>query len=551
MHQEPESIKILHIDDEPDFLASTKIFLERRNKNFSVDTATSAEEGLALLKEDGYDVVVADYKLLGMDGLELFQHLRENGNTIPFIMFTGKGREEVAMEALNRGANYYLQKDGNIEYLYGNLAEAIKEKVEQKRTADKIAELEEERQIVLDSVPAMIFHVDCKSNYVYVNKLFAETFGLTPDEFKGKQIEAMFPEHGEVYIKSDEEVLKSGLAKIGITSAIHTPTGTRWIRTDKVPVKDAKGNVTGIIGFGTDITERKQAEEERERLLNELEAKNRELEHFTYTVSHDLRSPLVTIQGFTNMLQKDLERNAPEKAHNDLKYVANAATKMDRLLRDTLELSRIGRMTNPPEKVPFGAIVDDALEQTVEHIRSSGAEISVAKNLPAVFVDRMRIVEMLVNLITNCIKYRDEQRSPRIDIGYRVEEEDTVFFVKDNGRGIDPSQHEKVFELFYQVDSSGDGTGAGLAIVKRIIEIHGGRIWIESEKGQGCKVCFTLPEQSVKCACKMATRFRFRFADNTKTVENGSLCDALIKVAKLREKTLRNHTQLLRSLSLD
>jgi PAS domain S-box-containing protein len=498
MRQEQERIKILHIDDEPDFLASTKLFLERRNKNFSVDTATSAEEGLALLKEDGYDVVVADYKLLGMDGLELFQHLRENGNTIPFIMFTGKGREEVAMEALNRGANYYLQKDGNIEYLYGNLAEAIKEKVEQKRTADKIAELEEERQIVLDSVPAVIFHVDSNGNYVYVNRLFAMTYGLTPEDFKGKPIKAVFPEHAEEYIKRDKDVITSGVAKIGITGEIHTPTGTRWMRSDKVPVKDHEGNVTGIIGFGTDITERKQAEEERERLLKELKAKNRELEHFTYTVSHDLRSPLVTIQGFTNMLQKDLEQNATEKAGTDLMYIANAATKMDRLLRDTLELSRIGRMTNPPENVPFEEIVNDALEQTVEHVRSSSAEITVVKNLPVVYVDRMRIAETLVNLITNSIRYRDDQRTPKIEIGYRVESDDTVFFVKDNGIGIDPSQHEKVFDLFYQVDGRGDGTGAGLAIVKRIVEVHGGRIWIESEKGKGCTVCFTLPEQSVE-----------------------------------------------------
>jgi signal transduction histidine kinase len=103
-----------------------------------------------------------------------------------------------------------------------------------------------------------------------------------------------------------------------------------------------------------------------------------------------------------------------------------------------------------------------------------------------------------VNLITNSVKYRDEQRTPKIEIGYRVEGEDTVFFVKDNGIGIDPSQHEKVLDLFYQVDSSGNGTGAGLAIVKRIIEVHGGRMWIESEMSKGCTICFTLPEQIVK-----------------------------------------------------
>jgi signal transduction histidine kinase len=135
----------------------------------------------------------------------------------------------------------------------------------------------------------------------------------------------------------------------------------------------------------------------------------------------------------------------------------------------------------------------DALEQTAEQIKSSGVEVSVAEDLPTVHVDRMRIAEVLVNLIGNSIRYRGEQPHPKIEIGYRLDGKETVFFVKDNGMGLDKSQHEKVFELFYRVDAHGEGTGAGLAIVKRIIEVHGGRIWIESEKGKGCTVCFTLP----------------------------------------------------------
>jgi signal transduction histidine kinase len=133
------------------------------------------------------------------------------------------------------------------------------------------------------------------------------------------------------------------------------------------------------------------------------------------------------------------------------------------------------------------------LEQTAQQIKSSGVEITVAEDFPAVHVDRMRIEEVLVNLVINSINYMGEQASPKIDIGYRADDSETVFFVRDNGIGIDKSQHEKVFELFYTVDKSSKGTGAGLAIVKRIIEVHEGRIWIESEKGKGCSVCFTLP----------------------------------------------------------
>ncbi|MEA1957321.1 MAG: ATP-binding protein, partial [Euryarchaeota archaeon] len=259
------------------------------------------------------------------------------------------------------------------------------------------------------------------------------------------------------------------------------------------PIFNEKGVIVGAVHIAKDITERKRAEEDRKRLMKEREAKNTELERFTYTVSHDLRSPLVTIQGFAEMLRKDLEQNEIEKVKSDLKYIESSATKMDRLLTDTLKLSRIGRMVNPPEDVPFGEIVQEAQVQTTGQIKSSGIEVSVAEDFPAVHVDRMRIVEVLVNLITNSINYMGEQSYPKIDIGYRTDDGETVFFVRDNGIGIDKSQHEKVFELFYTVDKSSKGTGAGLAIVKRIIEVHNGRIWIESEKGKGCTVCFTLP----------------------------------------------------------
>jgi len=255
-------------------------------------------------------------------------------------------------------------------------------------------------------------------------------------------------------------------------------------------VKETEEQKIASLNMLEDVTEAKIALETAEK---ELKAKNTELERFTYTVSHDLRSPLITVHGFVEMLRTDLERNEKEKMKGDLKYIENGTTKMEHLLNDTLQLSRVGRMVNPPEDVPFGEIVQEALEQTTEQIKSSGVEVSVAEDFPTVHVDRMRIAEVLVNLITNSINYMGEQPRPKIDIGYRTDDRETVFFVRDNGIGINKSQHEKVFELFYTVDKSGKGTGAGLAIVKRIIEVHGGRIWIESEKGKGCTVCFTLP----------------------------------------------------------
>ncbi len=294
----------------------------------------------------------------------------------------------------------------------------------------------------------------------------------------------------KVFNKSEDEIGQLSMAFEKMTADLKKSRNEREEHSKRLERINEQLNLK--------ITEQKRAEEERERLIKELEAKNAEMERFTYTVSHDLRSPLVTIHGFAGVLRKDIGQNNREKVEADLKFIEDATTKMDRLLSDTLQLSRIGRVVNPPEDVPFGELVQVALEQTAEDIKSSGVEVSVAEDFPTVQVDRIRIVEVLVNLIENCIKYMGEESHPRIDIGYREGGEENVFFVKDNGIGIDKSQHEKVFGLFYKMDKNSKGTGAGLAIVKRIIEVHDGRVWIESEEGKGCTVCFTLSVTRMK-----------------------------------------------------
>jgi signal transduction histidine kinase len=216
------------------------------------------------------------------------------------------------------------------------------------------------------------------------------------------------------------------------------------------------------------------------------------MERFVYTVSHELRSPLISVGGVLGFLKRDLDKGDVEVVDNDLMLIGSAVTRMDKLLGETLELSRIGRVANPTENVPLGEIVSEAMAQTAERICSNNVEISVDEDWPVVKADRMRLVEILVNLIENSVKYMGSQPHPRIEIGHKLDGLRSVFFVRDNGIGIDPSQQEKVFELFYKVGRTTEGTGAGLAIVKRIIEVHGGRIWIESELGKGCTICFTL-----------------------------------------------------------
>jgi len=236
---------------------------------------------------------------------------------------------------------------------------------------------------------------------------------------------------------------------------------------------------------------------ELERLLaeQELRDKNSELERFTYTVSHDLKSPLITIQSFAGMILKGMQTGDLTNIAEDLGRISDAAARMGVLLDDLLKLSRIGRMMNVPTRIDMNTLVNGTLALLEGTISQRRIEIVEQPGLPGIFGDRQRIGMVLQNLIENAVKYMGNQAAPRIGIGACRNGSETVFFVEDNGIGIDPRQHENIFGLFRKLDAKSQGTGIGLALAKRIIDVHGGRIWVESEgTGKGSRFLFTVPE---------------------------------------------------------
>ncbi|HEY9153295.1 MAG TPA: ATP-binding protein [Anaerolineales bacterium] len=238
---------------------------------------------------------------------------------------------------------------------------------------------------------------------------------------------------------------------------------------------------------------------EHQTLIHDLENKNTELERFIYTISHDLKAPLITIRGFLGFIEKDSQEGNIERLRSDIQRVTDATEKMQRLLRDLLELSRIGRLVNESTYVPFEELISEALEIVQGRISQNSVEVHVQPNLPAVFGDKPRLIEVLQNLLDNAAKFMGDQPHPMIEIGQKGEENGKpIFFVKDNGIGIASDHHERVFGLFNKLDMNSEGTGVGLAIVKRIVEVHGGRIWVESEAGRGSTFFFTLEPDPVK-----------------------------------------------------
>jgi len=227
-----------------------------------------------------------------------------------------------------------------------------------------------------------------------------------------------------------------------------------------------------------------------------LHEKSVEMERFAYTVSHDLKSPVVTIKTFAGFVAQDIEQGvSAEKTNNDLSYVRNAADRMSRLLDELLHMSRIGHQEKPPTQSDFHVLAQEAINAVGGQITERGVKVFLGQGDVSVSGDSSRLVELWQNLLENAVKYMGEQPLPEIAMGIERYGRDIVFFVRDNGIGIDARFHKKIFDVFEKLDSDSEGAGLGLAVVKRIVEIYHGSIWVESPGiGRGSTFRFTLPD---------------------------------------------------------
>ena len=235
-----------------------------------------------------------------------------------------------------------------------------------------------------------------------------------------------------------------------------------------------------------------KTERERETLIHQLKLKNQELDRFAIRVSHDLKTPLITVAGFLGYLEQDIKSGNHERAEKDLTQINEAAKKMGKFVDELLDLSRVGRIINPPKDVPFDEIVQDALQAADGLLKAKKVQVETAAIFPFVHVDRLRVVQVMQNLITNAVKFMGDQPQPVIQIGFEEIDGEHIFSVKDNGIGIAVEYHERIFELFNKLNPDIDGTGIGLGLVRKIIEVHNGKIWVESVPGNGSTFKFTL-----------------------------------------------------------
>jgi PAS domain S-box-containing protein len=359
----------------------------------------------------------------------------------------------------------------------------------QRQTEAALRESESRMSAIFRAIPDMIFEINREgvlTGFIASSEIQPL---LPPEDFLGHNIRELFPVSISLQTMF---AIERALA----TNQLHAfeygmPPGEE---VQFFEARIAAISADTAIIMVRDISQRRWVETDRENLIQELEDKNAELERFTYTVSHDLKSPLITIKGFLGFLEEDAASGNVERFRSDIKRISDATEKMQSLLNELLELSRVGRVMNIPEYAAFEDLAAEAVELVHGHLQSSGATVTIQPGMPSVYGDRRRLVEVLQNIVDNAAKFMGTQTRPHIEIGQDGEMEGKpIFFIKDNGLGIEHEHLDRIFGLFNKLDANSEGTGIGLTIVKRIIEVHDGKIWVTSEIGRGSTFFFTLP----------------------------------------------------------
>lgn len=348
----------------------------------------------------------------------------------------------------------------------------------------------------LQQMPLASALIDTGMQFLFASDRFKEDFALVDADVLALRLTDVFQQD----VARWQEILRQCLGGESTESAEELFTlrdGRReWLRWRADPWRPpAGGGVQGMVLYTEIITARMEAEARIRASAADLARSNGELEAFTYSVSHDLKEPLRTIEAFSQFLLEDYAAVLDDQGRDYLQKLAHASARMKQLIEDLLALSRVGRRDDPLSNVDVDRVVADVLEGLRLRIEGSSAQVHVSSSLPAVRGDPARVEQIFGNLIANGIKF-NRSASPRVEVGIRdIDAGMVTFEVRDNGVGIDPAYHKRVFGIFQRLHrrEEFEGTGAGLAIVKRAVESLGGRIWIESDGSHGTTFVFVLP----------------------------------------------------------
>ena len=368
-----------------------------------------------------------------------------------------------------------------------------------KKALETIKESEQKFRQLAENINQVfwLFSPDRKE-LLYVSPAYEKLWGESSEQLyknPSSWTEIVHPEDKEAVLNSLENT--SHNSNTDKTYRIVKKDGSlRWIQDRTFPVTDTNGEVYRIAGIAEDITDFKLAEEHLQSIAEKLRRSNEELEQFAYVASHDLQEPLRMVSSYCQLLQKRYKDKLDGDAIEFINYALDGAVRMQRLISDLLSYSRVQRKGKEPEDVNAKSVLQTTLNSLKPAIEESHASITFDE-LPIVKADPIQLGQLFQNLITNALKFSPKEDTPKVHVSAKRNGHGWIFSVKDNGIGIDPKFSERIFVIFQRLHGKTEyaGTGIGLAICKKIVERHGGNIWVESEPGKGANFCFTIPDK--------------------------------------------------------
>jgi len=375
-----------------------------------------------------------------------------------------------------------------------DITERKRSELEMQRTLGKLKESEEKYRLITENANDLIVVLNSKFEHEYINEnTYQRILGYNNKDMLGKTRQDII--HPEDY-KSAIEILKDGFNKGEGRGELRLRTKDGnyiWVETIGKVFKDSENRLKAIT-ISRDISERKKNIQKLENVVRELKRSNEELEQFAYVASHDLQEPLRMVVSFTQLLQNRYQDKLDDDANEFITYAVDGATRMQNLINDLLMFSRVGTRGKPLKTTDMNVV----LEAVISIFRLAIEETNTTFTcdpLPVIIADQSQMIQLLQNLISNAIKFRSEEPL-HIQVSGEVRTNEWVFSVSDNGIGIDPKYFRRIFVIFHRLHRKGDysGTGIGLAVCKKIIQRHEGKIWVESEIGKGSTFYFSIPK---------------------------------------------------------
>ena len=489
-------INIFLLEDNPGDRRLIQEALKEGGANrFNLDWADRLSSGLEKLSAQRPDAIILDLSLPDSRGLETFARVYAQTPDVPIVVLTGLKDEELALQAVRTGAQDYLVKN---EAVGGTLVRALLYGIERHRAEAARAHL----AAIVESSQDAIFSKSCEGVIQSWNRGAEELFGYTAAEIVGQSVSLLAPPDRLPEVESFLHRIRRGeRVESHETVRVHKDGKPIDVSVTISPIMDPRRRVIGAATIARDITERKQAEEKitnlnasLKRRVAQLVAANQELETLSYSISHDLRAPLRAMDGFCHALAEEYADKLDAEAKDYIERVRAATQRMDQLVEGILSLSRTARCELKRTTVDVSALAQSvALE--LEHCNPGRqVEFIVAPGL-VVNADANLLRSLLENLLGNAWKFTSKHAQARVELGTVHQDGETVCFVRDNGAGFDSTYARQLFRPFHRLHSSAEfpGTGIGLAIVKSIVQRHGGRVWAEGEVEKGATFFFTLP----------------------------------------------------------